>query len=223
MRSFVLRQGRLTDAQKRALDELLPRYGVAPGTDPIDFAALFKRESEVILEIGFGNGESLRQMAQNEPQRDFIGVEVHPPGIGHLLLALEEHAIENIRVAATDAVPFLQERIAPASLAAVRIYFPDPWPKKRHHKRRLIQPPFVRLLARCIRPGGILHLATDWQPYADHMLEVLAASPDFTNLSTQGDYCTRPDWRPETKYERRAGRLGHQIRDLLFERSTAPP
>ncbi len=223
MRSFVLRQGRLTDAQKRALDELLPRYGVAPGTGPIDFAALFGRNSEVILEIGFGNGASLRQMAQNEPQRDFIGVEVHPPGIGHLLLALEEHAIENVRIAASDAVPFLQERIAAASLAAVRIYFPDPWPKKRHHKRRLIQPPFVRLLARCIRPGGVLHLATDWQPYADHMLEVLGASPDFTNLSVQGDYCMRPDWRPETKYERRAGRLGHKIRDLLFERSTAPP
>jgi len=217
----VLRQGRLTSAQKRALNELLPRYGVPPGAGPIDTETLFGRKSDVILEIGFGNGESLWQMALSEPEHDFIGVEVHPPGVGHLLLALQAHAIGNVRVAATDAVAFLEQRFACGALAGVRIYFPDPWPKKRHHKRRIIQPDFVNLLARRIRPGGILHLATDWQPYADHMLEVLAANRGFTNLSQQGDYCGRPHWRPKTKYETRAARLGHEVRDLLFERTAS--
>jgi len=170
------------------------------------------------VEIGFGNGESTWQMAQNESDKNFIGIEVHEPGVGHLLLALVQHEIENVRIAREDAVPFLQQRIAPGSLAGVRIYFADPWPKKRHHKRRIIQAEFVDVIARCIKKGGILHLATDWQPYARHMLEVLKSSADFINLSPTGYDCERPAWRPHTKYEQRGERLGHEVSDLLFER-----
>ena len=219
IRSFVLRKGRLTIAQQRALDELWPHYGIEHRETVLDFDDHFERSAEVIVEIGFGNGESTWQMAQQEPEKNFIGIEVHEPGVGQLLMALEEHAIDNVRIACEDAVPFLQQRIAPGSLAGVRIYFADPWPKKRHHKRRIVQPEFVSLLARCIRTGGILQLATDWQPYADHVLEVMQNSPDFINLSTTGDYCERPGWRPHTKYEKRGERLGHEVRDLLYQRA----
>jgi len=219
IRSFVLRKGRLTIAQQRALDELWPHYGIERGETVLDYEDHFGRSADVIVEIGFGNGESTWQMAQQEPEKNFIGVEVHKPGVGHLLMALEEHDIENVRIAREDAVPFLQQRIAIGSLAGVRIYFADPWPKKRHHKRRIIQPEFVAQLARCMAKGGILHLATDWQPYAEHMLEVMQASPDFLNLSPDGDYSVRPDWRPYTKYEERGERLGHEVRDLLYQRS----
>lgn len=219
IRSFVLRKGRLTIAQQHALDELWPHYGIEHRETVLDFDDHFERSAEVIVEIGFGNGESTWQMAQQEPEKNFIGIEVHEPGVGQLLMALEEHAIDNVRIACEDAVPFLQQRIATGSLAGVRIYFADPWPKKRHHKRRIIQPEFVSLLARCIRKGGILHLATDWQPYAGHVLEVMQTSPDFVNLSATGDYCERPDWRPYTKYEKRGERLGHEVRDLLYQRA----
>ena len=158
-------------------------------------------------------------MAKQEPKENFIGIEVHEPGVGHLLMALDKQTIDNVRIAREDAVPFIQQRIADGSLAGVRIYFADPWPKKRHHKRRIIQPEFVRQLARCISKGGILHLATDWQPYAEHILEVMQSSPDFVNLSAAGDYCERPEWRPSTKYEERGERLGHEVRDLLYQRS----
>jgi tRNA (guanine-N7-)-methyltransferase len=219
IRSFVLRKGRLTAAQQLALDELWPHYGIEPGSTALDYDDHFDQQAEVIVEIGFGNGESTWQMAQQEPEKNFIGIEVHEPGVGHLLMALEEHGVENVRIACEDAVPFLNQRIAPASLAGVRIYFADPWPKKRHHKRRIIQPEFVQLLARCLASDAILHLATDWQPYADHMLEVMQASPDFVNLSPEGDYCERPAWRPHTKYEARGERLGHKVRDLLYQRT----
>jgi len=219
IRSFVLRKGRLTVAQQYALDELWSHYGIEKGETRLDFDDHFDQSGEVIVEIGFGNGESTWQMALEEPDKNFIGIEVHEPGVGHLLLRLEEHGIENVRVACEDAVPFLQNRIADKSLAGVRIYFADPWPKKRHHKRRIIQPEFVSVLARCISKGGILHLATDWQPYAEHIQDVMQASPDFVNLSPGGDYCDRPDWRPYTKYEQRGERLGHEVRDLLYQRS----
>lgn len=219
IRSFVLRKGRLTVAQQHALDELWPHYGIENRETVLDFDDYFDRQADVIVEIGFGNGESTWRMALEEPDVNFIGIEVHEPGVGQLLMALEEHEIENVRVACEDAVPFLENRIAPGSLAGVRIYFADPWPKKRHHKRRLIQPDFVAMLAQRIASGGILHLATDWQPYADHMLEVLQASPDFINLSPTDDYCETPEWRPYTKYEARGERLGHDVRDLLFERT----
>jgi tRNA (guanine-N7-)-methyltransferase len=219
IRSFVLRKGRLTIAQQNALDELWPYYGIDRAETVLDFDDHFERSADVIVEIGFGNGESTWRMAQQEPEKNFIGIEVHEPGVGHLLMALEEHEIDNVRIACEDAVPFLQQRVATASLAGVRIYFADPWPKKRHHKRRIIQTEFVGLLARCMAKGGILHLATDWQPYAEHMLEVMQTSSDFDNLSADGDYCERPDWRPYTKYEERGERLGHEVRDLLYQRS----
>jgi len=219
IRSFVLRKGRLTIAQQHALDELWPHYGIERSETLLDFDDHFDRPADVIVEIGFGNGESTWQMAQQEPEKNFIGIEVHQPGVGQLLMALEEHQIDNVRIAREDAVVFLQQRIANDSLAGIRIYFADPWPKKRHHKRRIIQAEFVSQLARCIRKDGILHLATDWQPYAVHMLEVMQSSTDFTNLSADGDYCERPEWRPYTKYEKRGERLGHEVRDLLYQRN----
>lgn len=219
IRSFVLRKGRLTVAQQNALDELWPHYGIENAETILLYEDHFERTADVILEIGFGNGVSTWQMAQQEPEKNFIGVEVHEPGVGHLLMALEENHVDNVRIVCADAVEFLQKRIAAASLAGVRIYFPDPWPKKRHHKRRIIQPEFVKLLARCMSPGAILHLATDWQPFADHVLEVMQENTDFTNLSSEGDYCARPDWRPYTKYEQRGERLGHEVRDLLYQRN----
>ena len=219
IRSFVLRKGRLTIAQQHALDELWPHYGIERGETVLDIDDHFDRPAEVIVEIGFGNGESTWQMAQQEPEKNFIGIEVHEPGVGQLLMALEEHHIDNVRIACEDAVVFLQQRIADDSLAGIRIFFADPWPKKRHHKRRIIQPAFVSQLARCIRKGGILHLATDWQPYAVHMLEIMRLSTGFTNLSANGDYCERPDWRPYTRYEERGERLGHEVRDLLYQRT----
>lgn len=218
IRSFVLRKGRLTIAQERALDELWPHYGIENLETVLDFDDHFDRPAEVIVEIGFGNGESTWRMALDEPGKNFIGIEVHEPGVGQLLMALEEHAIENVRIVCGDAVPFLQNRVPEGSLAGVRIYFADPWPKKRHHKRRIIQPEFVSHLARCMAKDAILHLATDWQPYADHMLEVMQTSADFVNLSATGDYCERPAWRPYTRYEARGERLGHEVRDLLYQR-----
>jgi tRNA (guanine-N7-)-methyltransferase len=218
VRSYVLRKGRLTPAQRRALEELWPRYGIAATGGPADLRQLFGREAPVIVEIGFGNGEATWRMARNEPGHNFIGIEVHPPGVGHLLQALEARQIGNLRIAKADAVQFIEARLPDRSLAGVRIWFPDPWPKKRHHKRRIIQPEFVSLLGRKMAPGSILHLATDWQPYAEHILEVLSRSGGFENQSPTGDYCPRPDWRPDTKYEQRGERLGHHVRDLLFRR-----
>ena len=218
IRSFVLRGGRLTHAQQNALTELWPHYGIDNGAGDVDFAQHFGNTSDVIVEIGFGNGESTWRMAQAEPELNFLGIEVHEPGVGHLLMALDKYAIDNVRIVREDAVTFLGQRVADAALAGVRIYFPDPWPKKRHHKRRIIQPGFVSQLARCMVSGGLLHLATDWQAYAEHMLEVMAGNPDFVNLSDNADYVERPNWRPQTKYEQRGQRLGHAVRDLLYRR-----
>ena len=222
MRSFVLRGGRLTEGQKRALDEFWPRFGIEKGESLLDFETLFGNDAPVIMEIGFGNGDATWQMAQAHPAENFLGVEVHQPGVGRLLLQMEQHGIANIRIANDDAVEFLRERVPEESLDGVRIYFPDPWPKKRHHKRRLIQSSLIELLASRMRPGALLHLATDWEPYAEHMLEVMRLSDGFVNLSPSGDFCDQPEWRPETKYERRGERLGHQVRDLLFKRIPLP-
>lgn len=221
IRSYVLRQGRLTEAQARALDELWPRYGIEDGDESVDPAELFGRAAPLVVEIGFGDGAATWRMARAEPDKDFIGLEVHQPGVGRLLQALAQHGLDNVRVACTDAVPFLRDRLADASISELRIYFPDPWPKKRHHKRRIIQPGFLDLAARKLRPGGLLHLATDWRNYAEHMLEVLGAHPAFENLSPAGGWCPRPPWRPETKYERRGQRLGHDSFDLVFRKPGA--
>ncbi len=225
IRSFVLRQGRFTEAQQRAFDELWPRFGLdftppGPTDAPRDFSAVFGRSAPLVLEIGTGNGEALRYAAARDPARDHIGIEVHAPGVGRLLNALAEDGSSNARVYHHDAVEVLEHEIRDASLDEVRIYFPDPWHKKRHHKRRLIQPPFVRLLAERLAPGGYVHLATDWQPYAEQMLAVLGAEPLLAN--TAEGYAPRPTYRPETKFERRGLRLGHGVWDLVFRRSDRP-
>ncbi len=211
------REGRLTRGQERALEVLWPEFGLEP-QGPMGFPAVFGREAPVVLEIGFGDGESLAAMAAADPQTDFLGIEVHRPGVGHLLMRIEEAGLENLRVMDRDAVEVLRENIPDASLARVQILFPDPWPKKRHHKRRLVQPPFVALLARKLVHGGVLHLATDWAHYAEHMLEVVGAESAFRNRAGEGRYSDRPAYRPETKFERRGLRKGHVVHDLLFER-----
>lgn len=218
VRSYVLRAGRLTEGQKRALQTLWPVYGLAEGDEVIEFSNLFGNSHPVILEIGFGNGNATWQMASAHPEENYLAVEVHRPGVGHLLLNLEEHVIDNVRIACQDAVELLHQRIPDSSLAGVRIYFPDPWPKKRHHKRRIIQASFIELLAEKMQPGGNLHLATDWEPYAEHMLEVLNKSPVFENCSPENGSVPKPDWRPATKYEKRGERLGHGVYDLVFRR-----
>lgn len=222
MRSFVLRGGRLTEGQKRALDEVWPRFGIEHGESLLDFRTLFGNNAPVIMEIGFGNGDATWQMAQARPAENYLGVEVHQPGVGHLLLKMKQHGIVNIRIANDDAVEFLRDRVPGESLDGVRIYFPDPWPKKRHHKRRLIQPSLIELLVSRMRPGALLHLATDWEPYARHMLDVMKSSECFVNLSPSGDFCAKPEWRPQTKYEKRGEALGHRVRDLLFKRIPPP-
>jgi tRNA (guanine-N7-)-methyltransferase len=214
IRSFVRREGRLTPGQKRALETLWPRFGIDYSEEPLDLAAIFGRPAPVTLEIGFGNGESLAAMAQAAPERDFIGIEVHRPGVGHLLQRIEALGLGNLRVMCHDAVEVLKHQIPPGSLDTVQIFFPDPWHKKRHHKRRLIQPVFVALLARCLRPGGTLHLATDWEDYARHMLEVLEASPDLRNTAQR--FSSRPHHRPLTRFEQRGQRLGHGVWDVIF-------
>jgi tRNA (guanine-N7-)-methyltransferase len=218
VRSYVLRGGRLTEGQKRALEKYWPLFGIDDSDAMLNFHTLFGNRAPVIMEIGFGNGDATWQMASAHRQENYLGVEVHRPGIGRLLLNIEKHDIENIRVACADAAEFLRKRIPEGSLAGVRIYFPDPWPKKRHHKRRIIQPAFVHLLASRMRSGAILHLATDWEPYADYMLEVIESEGGFVNMAGAGGFHLRPEWRPETKYEKRGERLGHRVKDLRFAR-----
>lgn len=220
VRSFVLREGRLTPGQDRAFRELWPRFGVdwQPG-ERLDLPHLFGNSHPVTLEIGFGNGESLAAMAAAAPERNFLGLEVHRPGVGHLLLALEQAGLDNVRVLRADAVALLEQGLPPASLDSVQLFFPDPWPKKRHHKRRIVQPAFIASVARVLVPGGCFHLATDWAPYADWMLERLEAdSAHFENTAGPGRTCPRPAHRPETKFERRGQRLGHAVFDLIYRR-----
>ena len=214
IRSFVLRQGRMTHAQNRALDELLPKYTLPEGT--LDLTALFGRDARRSLEIGFGNGETLVELARRHPDEDFLGVEVHRPGVGRLLNALQAGGLTNVRVACDDAVKLCGECLPDASLDAVLIYFPDPWPKKRHHKRRLLQPEFAALLARRLKPGGRLHFATDWEDYAAQALAVLAACPGLENTAAR--YAPRPAERPATRFEQRGLKLGHAVFDLVFRR-----
>ncbi|QOC22973.1 tRNA (guanosine(46)-N7)-methyltransferase TrmB [Wenzhouxiangella sp. AB-CW3] len=211
VRSFVRRPGRLTPGQQRALEELLPSHGIEP--DCADLRAAFERDAPLVVEIGFGNGQALAWMAANEPDKNFVGIEVHEPGVGRLLRSVESKGLGNVRVAMRDAVEVLREQCLPESLDEVRIYFPDPWPKKRHHKRRLIQPPFLELLASRMVDGGILHLATDWAPYAEWMVEALSAVPVFR---LEGEpFGQRPSWRPSTHFEQRGQRKGHEIFDIV--------
>lgn len=218
IRSFVLRQGRFTDAQQRAFDALWPRYGLDYTGGPRDFDAAFGRNAPRVLEIGFGNGEALRFAAARDPARDHIGIEVHAPGVGRLLNALAVDGTGNVRIYHHDAVEVLQHEVADGALDEVRIYFPDPWHKKRHHKRRLVQPPFADLLVRKLRHGGRLHLATDWRDYAEHMWDVLDATKGLRNRAGARGQVPRPDWRPQTHFETRGQRLGHGVWDLLYDK-----
>jgi tRNA (guanine-N7-)-methyltransferase len=218
VRSFVRRQGRVTAAQERAWDALWPRFGIGAGDEPMDFSQLFGRAATRVLEIGFGNGDSLAAMAAAHPDIDYLGIEVHRPGVGRLLYHVGALELGNVRVMCADAVEVLEKQIPDASLDAVYLFFPDPWHKTRHHKRRLVQPEFVERVRRKLKPGGHFHLATDWEDYARQMRAVLNAAPGFRNLSPTGDYVPRPDYRPLTKFEQRGQRLGHGVWDLLFER-----
>ncbi len=216
IRSYVVRAGRMGSGQVRALAELGPRYVLPYRAAPLDVAQVFGRGAPLVLEIGFGMGQATAQIAALEPATDFLGIEVHPPGVGALLQRIDEGGLGNLRLIQHDAVAVLEHMIAPASLAAVHVFFPDPWHKTKHHKRRLIQPPFVALLASRLQPGGRLHCATDWQPYAEQMLDVLSAEPALVN--SQPGFAPRPDYRPLTKFEQRGLQLGHGVWDLVFTR-----
>ncbi|MDZ4350646.1 MAG: tRNA (guanosine(46)-N7)-methyltransferase TrmB [Xanthomonadaceae bacterium] len=222
VRSFVLRQGRLTPAQARAFELHWARFGLDYAGRVRDLDAVFGRRAPRVLEIGFGNGEALAFAAGHDRARDYIGIEVHRPGVGRLLNTLADKALDHVRVYNHDAVEVLGNEIAPDSLDEIRIYFPDPWHKKRHHKRRLIQPELVALLVQCLRPGGLLHLATDWQDYAEHMWNVLDAEPRLRNRAGPGGHSARPAWRPETHFEARGLRLGHGVWDLLYDKLHPP-
>lgn len=217
IRSYVLRQGRMSDAQKRAYEAGMQQWGLAFSPTPLDFVSLFGREAPVILEIGFGMGHTTADIAAAHPQNDYLGVEVHTPGVGSLLKEIQQRGLSNIRIIQHDAVEVLSHMVPDASLAGIHLYFPDPWPKKRHHKRRLIQPEFVALLTKKLAPGGYLHCATDWEDYAVQMLEVLSSEPGLTNTSDR--FAPRPQWRPVTKFEQRGIKLGHGVWDLVFIRN----
>jgi len=216
IRSFVLRQGRVSRAQRRAHTELLPVYGVPFSPIPLDLDRVFGRAAPRILEIGFGMGETTAAIAREHPENDYLGVEVHTPGVGSLLKRIAELHLENLRIVQHDAVEVVQHMIAPDTLDGVHVFFPDPWPKKRHHKRRLIQPAFVALLASRMKRGARVHACTDWEEYARQILEVLSAEPALKN--TAPGYASRPQARPETKFERRGLALGHRVWDLVFSR-----
>ena len=216
IRSYVLRAGRMGSGQARALAELGPRFVLHFNDAPLDAAAVFGRSAPLVVEIGFGMGQATAQIAALRPDADFIGIEVHAPGVGGLLQRIDQAALTNLRIVQHDAVEVLEQMLAPASLAALHVFFPDPWHKKKHHKRRLIQPAFAALLASRLAPGGRLHCATDWQPYAQQMLAVLAAEPLLAN--TAEGYAPRPDYRPLTKFEQRGLDLGHGVWDLVFTR-----
>ena len=217
IRSYVLRQGRVTHAQQRAYEALLPQFGIPFSPEIIDLDRAFGRRAPRVLEIGFGMGETTAQIAATHPENDYLGIEVHTPGVGGLLKRLGERTLTNVRVIQHDAVEVLTHMIAPSSFDAAHIFFPDPWPKKRHHKRRLIQPAFVSLLAERMKPGGYLHVATDWENYAEQILTALSAEPLLVN--TARAYTRRPGDRPLTKFETRGLKLGHRVWDIVFRRT----
>ncbi len=216
IRSFVLRQGRISKAQSRAYRELLPKYSISYSESQLDLDQIFGRDAPKILEIGCGMGETTVAIATAHPENDYLGIEVHTPGVGSLLKQIEEAGLCNVRIIQHDAVEVVRNVIPPASLAGVHIFFPDPWPKKRHRKRRLIQSEFVSLLCERLKTGGYLHVATDWQDYAEHILSVLGNEPRLAN--TAQDYAQRPEYRPRTKFEQRGLKLGHPVLDIVFRK-----
>ena len=218
IRSFVKREGRMTKRQQTAIDDLWPTMGIDYQEKQLDFTEVFGNNNPVVLEIGFGMGKSLIEMAKNAPEKNFLGIEVHGPGVGACLADAGEAGVTNLRVMNHDAVEVLEFMIPDQSLSTFQLYFPDPWHKARHHKRRIVQAAFIENMRPKLAIGGVIHMATDWENYAEHMLEVLQAATDFKNISSEGDYAPRPDWRPLTKFESRGHRLGHGVWDLLFER-----
>ena len=218
VRSFVLREGRLTTGQRNALDTLWPTFGLERDQGMLDPQTVFGRDAERVLEIGYGMGQSLAAMAKADPDKDFIGIEVHRPGVGALLMEIEQQGLSNLRSYCDDAVEILELCIPDNSLSRVQLYFPDPWHKKKHHKRRIVQPAWVERVRQKLQPGGILHMATDWENYAEHMMEIMQDAEGFTNQAGTGQFSPRPAWRPETKFERRGEKLGHGVWDLLFEK-----
>ena len=218
IKSYVMRAGRMTDGQQRGLDEGWPKFGLLLADGLLDFDRVFGRQAPRTLEIGFGMGQSLLEMAKAAPEQDFIGIEVHRPGVGALLNGLLTENISNVRVYSCDALEVLKNCVADASLDRLMLFFPDPWHKSRHHKRRIVQPEFAQLVRSKLKVGGIFHLATDWEPYAEHMLEVLNVAPGLQNLSENQTWVPRPEERPVTKFERRGERLGHGVWDLKFVR-----
>ena len=218
IRSFVKREGRLTVGQERALSDLFPQYGLTLQDKPLNLDDVFQRHAPRILEIGFGNGTSLAEMAANNPEQDYIGIEVHRPGVGNLLLQIEKLDLKNLRVINDDAVEVLKQSIADDSLDAVYLFFADPWHKKRHHKRRIVQKEFVELLRKKLKVGGIFHMATDWENYAEHTMSVMNKSEGFENTAGKDQFLPRPDYRPLTKFEQRGQRLGHGVWDLIFKK-----
>ncbi len=214
IRSFVLRQGRISRAQQHALDTLLSSFGIVYSARLLDFETVFARKASTILEIGFGMGETTAQIAARHPDTNFLGVEVHSPGVGSLLKLIGEQQLQNVRIIQHDAVEIVRTMISPASVHGIHVFFPDPWPKTRHHKRRLLQPDFVSELANLLEPQGYLHVATDWHDYAEQILEVLSAEPLLVN--TADAYAPRPAHRPQTKFEARGLKLGHNVWDIVF-------
>ncbi|HEY4338798.1 MAG TPA: tRNA (guanosine(46)-N7)-methyltransferase TrmB [Steroidobacteraceae bacterium] len=221
VRSFVLRAGRMTDGQQRALERLWPQFGLEPAAAFCDLAALFGRVAPRVVEIGFGNGANLIRMASERPDVDFLGIEVHRPGVGRVLLEIERLGLRNVRVSNHDAVEVVGQQLPEGCLDEVLVLFPDPWHKKRHHKRRLLNAPFVALLASRLKPAGLLHAATDWEPYANAMLEVFDGCALLENTAAAGGYVPRPESRQPTRFEQRGERLGHGVWDLAYRRRAA--
>ncbi|MES9992358.1 MAG: tRNA (guanosine(46)-N7)-methyltransferase TrmB [Candidatus Thiodiazotropha sp.] len=218
IRSYVLRQGRLTEGQQRAFQELWPRYGVTLEQGELGLASLFGREAPLTLEIGFGNGEALAQLAARHPEQDFLGVEVHSPGVGHLMLTLDAQESVNVRILQCDAMELLRHHLPAASLHKILLYFPDPWHKRRHHKRRIVDREFTDLVHRALKPDAVIHMATDWEDYARQMMAQFSQHSGFRNQAGVENFSPRPKSRPLTKFEQRGERLGHGVWDLLFER-----
>jgi tRNA (guanine-N7-)-methyltransferase len=218
IRSFVKRTGRMTEGQQRAMDDHWDHLGLTHQQGPLNPVEVFGRVAPLVVEVGFGNGDSLVEMAQKEPEKDFIGIEVHEPGVGRLINNVVQLGLTNLRAYCHDAVEVFEDCIPDQSISRMQLFFPDPWHKKRHHKRRIVQPEFVQLVRQKLAIGGVWHMATDWEHYAEQMLEVMSEAPGYKNLSTDGQYVPRPETRPLTKFEQRGERLGHGVWDLMFER-----
>jgi tRNA (guanine-N7-)-methyltransferase len=217
--SFIRRQGRITQGQQLALDNHWNCYGLDPESN-YDFSQVFGRVAPLIIEIGFGTGDSLAKTAAANPENDYIGIEVHKPGVGHLMLLLDQQGLPNVRIYCHDAIDIIENKISDNSLAGVHLFFPDPWPKQKHHKRRIVRPSFVELLVRKLQPEGYFHAATDWHNYAENMLKILSAGVNLSNANPKGDYCERPEYRPLTRFEQRGMRLGHGVWDLIFKKNS---